>query len=79
MKIALSPEELKAMEDFKEAAFKCVLEEIKSGTSSRNKNNLDDTFKQYGFTGFFTYLEKYYKGNEGEMLQAVENLWEEIN
>jgi hypothetical protein len=79
MKITLSPEEVKAMEDFKDAAFKCVLKEIKSGTRWRDKNNLRETFKKYGFTGFFTGLEKYYKGNEGEMLEALENLWEEIN
>lgn len=79
MKITMSPEERKAMEDFKNAAFKSVLEQLKSGTSWRDKKNFRESFKQSGFTGAFTYLEKYYKDNEGEMLEAVENLWEEIN
>lgn len=67
------------IEEFKENAFKSVLREIKDSTSWRDKRNLEDNFKEYGFTGHYTYLEKYYKDNPYDMLEALELLWDEID
>lgn len=69
-------EEIRQIQAFKEAAFKSVIDQIKAGTSWTDKNNLLDKFKQSGFTGDFTYLRKYYEGNESEMLKAIYNLWD---
>ena len=75
----LSSEEIKQIQAFKDAAFKSVMDQIKSGTSWKDKENLRDKFEQSGFTGDFAFLQKYYEGNEGDMLDAIYNLWDSID
>ena len=75
----LTSEEIKEMQAFKDAAFKSVMDEIKSGTSWKDKKNLRCKFKQSGFTGDFTFLGKYYEGKEDEMLTAIELLWDSVD
>lgn len=74
-----SSDDVKLMQEFKENAFKCVLKEIKASTSWRDKNNLEKNFEEYGFTGHYTYLAKYYEDNPHEMLLALYLLWDEVD
>jgi hypothetical protein len=74
-----TPEELKIMEEFIENAFKSVLRQIKESTSWKDKKNLEENFKEYGFTGHYTYLAKYYKDNPYDMLEALYLLWDEVD
>jgi hypothetical protein len=74
-----TPEELKVMEEFIENAFKSVLMEIKSGTSWKNKENLEENFKKYGFTGPYSFLRTFYEDNPQDMLEALYLLWDEVD
>jgi hypothetical protein len=72
-------EDIKLMEEFKQIALKIAIEELKSCTSWRLKDNFRYTFKEYGWTGPFTYFAKYYVDREYEFLDLIELLWDEVD
>ena len=74
-----SSDDIKLIQEFKENCFKCVLGGIKGSVSQGNKKYLKEDFEQYGFTGPYTYLKKYYKDNIDDMLEVICLLWDEVD
>lgn len=72
-------DQIKLIQEFKENAFKSVLTEIKSGTSWKNKENLEENFKKYGFTGPYSFLRTFYEDNPHDMIEALYLLWDVID
>ena len=71
----LESQETEDERKLKNSVVALFMAEIKAGTSGGNKENLYDMFKQYGFTGPFTGLDRYWN-NSFELLQAMEDLWD---
>ena len=61
-------------EKLKNALLELFMSEVKGATSCADRHELYNTFKQYGYTGMFTGLDRYFD-NQYDLLQTIEDLW----
>lgn len=64
------------MTALKDAVFELFLREVKSSTSFRCVEYMPDTVKDYGFTGPFAGLDKFF--TQAELVEELEKHWEDI-